>query len=84
LPSKNGRRFRLLTDRNIGIGELYAGTRSRDYSVGAIELVLTPDGKGSGTVLPACKLTVDKKTQQVEIETYQNPWDLINFRVSND
>ncbi len=84
LPSKSGRRFRLLTDRNIGIGELYAGTRSRDYSVGAIELVLTPDGKGSGTVLPACKLTVDKKTQQVEIETYQNPWELINFRVSND
>jgi hypothetical protein len=84
LPSKNGRRFRLLTDRNIGFGEKYAGTRSNDYSVGAIELVLTPDGKGSGTVLPACKLTVDKKTQQIEIETYQNPWDLINFRVSND
>ncbi|HSZ60271.1 MAG TPA: hypothetical protein VK828_00655 [Terriglobales bacterium] len=84
LPAKNGRRFRLLTDRNIGIGELYAGTRSRDYSVGAIELVLTPDGKGSGTVLPACKLTVDKKTQQIEVETYQNPWDLINFRISND
>jgi hypothetical protein len=47
-------------------------------------LVLTPDGKGSGTVLPACKLTVDKKTQQIEIETYQNPWKLTNFMVSND
>jgi hypothetical protein len=84
LPSKNGRRFRLITDRNIGIGEQYAGTRSNDYSLGAIELVLTPDGKGSGTVLPACKLTVDKKTQQIEVETYQNPWDLVNFRISND
>jgi hypothetical protein len=84
LPSKNGRRFRLVTDRNIGIGELYAGTRSNDYSVGAIELVLTSDGKGSGTVLPACKLTVDKKTQQIEIETYQNPWELTNFRISTD
>ena len=84
LPSKNGRRFRLLTDRNIGIGEKYAGTRSNDYSVGAIDLVLTPDGKGSGTVLPACKLTVDKKTQQIEVETYQNPWELTNFRISND
>jgi hypothetical protein len=82
LPSENGRRFRLVTDRNLAFGELYAGTRSRDYSVGAIELVLTPDGKGSGTVLPACKLTVDKKTQQIEIETYQNPWTLTNLMIS--
>jgi hypothetical protein len=82
LPSESGRRFRLVTDRNLAFGELYAGTRSRDYSVGAIELVLTPDGKGSGTVLPACKLTVDKKTQQIEIETYQNPWNLTNLVIS--
>ena len=84
LPSESGRRFRLVTDRNLAFGELYAGTRSRDYTVGAIELVLTPDGKGSGTVLPACKLKVDKKTQQVEIETYQNPWNLSNFIISNN
>ena len=84
LPSDNGRRFRLVTDRNIAFGELYRGTRSRDYSVGAIELVLTPDGKGSGTVLPACKLTVDKKTKQIEIETYQNPWKLTNLLISKD
>jgi hypothetical protein len=84
LPSESGRRFRLVTDRNLAFGELYSGSRSKDYSVGAIELVLTPDGKGSGTVLPACKLKVDKKTQQIEIETYQNPWKLTNFIVSND
>lgn len=84
LPSENGRRFRLVTDRNLAFGELYAGTRSRDYSVGAIELLLTPDGKGSGTVLPACKLTVDKKKQQIDIETYQNPWKLTNLMISND
>jgi hypothetical protein len=84
LPSENGRRFRLVTDRIIAFGELYHGTRSRDYSVGAIELILTPDGKGSGTVLPACKLTVNKKKQQIEIETYQNPWKLTNLMTSND
>jgi hypothetical protein len=85
LPSEKGvRHIRLVTDRNIAFGELYAGTRSRDYSVGAIELFLTPDGKGSGTVLPACKLTVDKKTKQIEIETYQNPWKLTNLMISND
>jgi hypothetical protein len=84
LPSESGRRFRLVTDRNLAFGELYSGSRSRDYNVGAIELVLTPDGKGSGTVLPACKLTVNKKTQQIEIETYQNPWKLSNFLITND
>ena len=83
-PEKGARRLRLVTDRNIAFGELYRGTRSREHSVGAIELILTPDGKGSGTVLPACRLTVDKKKQQVEIETYQNPWKLTNFIVSND
>ena len=81
LPSEKGRRFRLVTDRNLAFRELSEQTRSRDYSVGAIELVLTPDGQGSGTVLPACKLSVDKKTKQIEIETYQNPWKLTNFIV---
>ena len=85
LPSEKGvRRLRLVTDRNIAFGELYHGTRSREHSVGAIELILTPDGKGSGTVLPACRLTVDKKKQQVEIETYQNPWKLEHLMISND
>lgn len=84
LPSEKGRKLRLVTDRNLAFAELYQGTRSRDYSVGAIELELTPDGKGTGTVLPACKLTVNKKTQQVEIETYQNPWDLTNFIITKD
>jgi hypothetical protein len=86
LPSekKGVRRLRLVTDRDLAFGELYYGTRSREHSVGAIELVLTPDGKGSGTVLPACRITVNKKKQQVEIETYQNPWKLTNLMISND
>jgi len=84
LPSENGRRLRLVTDRWLSFAELYNSTRSSDYSVGAIELNLTPDGKGSGTVLPACRLTVNKEKNQVEIETFQNPWDLTNFTISHD
>jgi len=84
LPSDKGRRLRLVTDRNLAFGELYHGTRSRDYSVGAIELLLTPDGKGSGTVMPAVKLTVNKKKKEIEMETYQNPWNLTNLMISND
>ena len=84
LPSKNGRRLRLITDRWLSFQELYNSNRISDYTVGAIELNLTPDGKGTGTVLPACKLTMNEKKKQVEIETYQNPWDLTNFMISKD
>jgi hypothetical protein len=84
LPSKKGRRLRLVTDRWLSFTELYNSNRIADYNVGAIELNLTPDGKGSGTVLPACRVTMNKKKKQVEIETYQNPWDLTNFMISKD
>jgi hypothetical protein len=82
-PDKGRRHIRLVTDRRIAFGETYASTRSKEYSLGAVDLFLTPDGKGSeGTALPACKLKVDKKTQQIEIETFQNPWKLTNLMIS--
>jgi hypothetical protein len=85
LPAKDGaRRFRLVTDRYLSFNELYNSPRSEQYSVGAIELTLTPDGKGSGTLLPACRIRLDKKKKQVEIESFQNPWNLTNLMVSND
>lgn len=81
-PTKEGRRFRLVTDRSIGFLEARNKPRSEEYSVSALEFVLTPDPKNSkGTLLPACKLKVNKKTQEVEIEAYQNPWQLLNFLV---
>jgi hypothetical protein len=82
-PDKGRRHIRLVTDRRIAFGEVYESTRSKEYSVGAVDLFLTPDGKGSeGRALPACKLKVNKKTQQIDIETYQNPWKLTNLRIS--
>jgi hypothetical protein len=78
LPAEKGRRFRLVTERPIAIGEVKAQARSKQYSLGAMELTLTPDGKGSGTLLPACKVRVNKEGQ-LEVEAYQNPWNLTNF-----
>lgn len=81
LPSDKGRRFRLVTDRNLSFGELRNSTRSKDYSVGAIDLTITPDEKGSsGTMLPACKVKLNKE-KQIEVEAYQNPWELTNIIV---
>ncbi|HWC18974.1 MAG TPA: hypothetical protein VG498_18325, partial [Terriglobales bacterium] len=82
LPSKSGRRLRLVTDRWLSFAELYHSPRSEQYNVGVIELNLTPDGKGSGTVLPACKLKVNKKKKELEVETFQNPWKLTNLMIT--
>ncbi len=81
LPSEKGRRFRLITDRNIAFGELYRGTRSQEYSIGGAEIILLPGDEGSGTLLPACKLKLNKQ-QQIEIEAFQNPWELKNFIIN--
>jgi hypothetical protein len=83
LPSTSGRKLRLVTDRWLQFAELYYSPRTRDYDIGVIELNLTPDGKGSGTLLPACKLTVNKKKKELEVETYQNPWKLDHFMITN-
>ena len=84
LPPDNGRRhIRLITDRRIAFGEAYDNTRSKEYSLGGVDLFLTPEGKGSeGTALPACKVKIGKKTQQIEVETYQNLWKLTNLMIS--
>lgn len=83
-PEKGQRHLRLITNRRIAMAEAWRGTRSEDYSVAAVDLFLTADGKGSGTLLPACQLTVNKKKQQIEVETFQNPWNLSNFMTYKD
>ncbi len=83
LPSETGRRFRLVTDRNLSFVELRNSTRSAEYSIGAVDVTLTPDGKGSGTILPACKLKLNKQ-QQIEVEAYQNPWQLTDLIIHNE
>jgi hypothetical protein len=87
LPSdkSGGRRLRLVTDRNISIAENRNSGRSTDYSLTAVDLTLMPEEKkSSGTLLPACQLKINKKTNEIEVETLQNPWKLTDFIVSKD
>jgi hypothetical protein len=66
-----------LTNRPIRFGEAWADSRSMDYNLSALELDLsTEKGKSTGTLLPACQFTIDKKTNELEIENLQNPWKL--------
>lgn len=74
-----GTKLRLVTNRPITFGEAWADTRSMDYSLSGVEIIVYPDKKkNSGTLLPAVKLKMNKENQ-LELETYQNPWKLVNI-----
>ena len=78
IPTANGRTIRLLTDRPIGIGEAMFNTRSGDYDISIIELQLgNGKGKNSGSLIPGARILVNKKSKQIEIESYHaSPWRL--------
>ena len=76
-----GTRYRMVTNRLLRFGEVWADSRSSDYELSGMEVILSKDGKNnSGTLLPAAKLKINKK-EQMEIELYQNPWKLVNVQL---
>lgn len=78
-PTPTGRHLRMLTNRTIAIGEARRSTRSRDYSMSALDLEVDNDmNKSSGTLMPACEVKINKQNE-IEVETFQNPWRLGNF-----
>jgi len=77
--TEQGRKLRMVTSRPITFAENYQGTRSTEYSLSAVELNLNDEeSKSTGTLLPLCKLKMNKQNE-LEIEAYQNPWDLRNI-----
>lgn len=78
-PAANGGvHIVMVTNRPIAFGELYGGTRSRDYQFGIVVLDVDKNGKGSGKLAPVCKIKFNKK-KELEIEHYgQKPFRLAN------
>ncbi|HEX3228212.1 MAG TPA: hypothetical protein VHQ95_04560 [Pyrinomonadaceae bacterium] len=73
-------KIRVVTNRLLRFGEVWADTRSSDYQLSALEIILSPHkGKSTGTLLPASELKVNKENQ-LEIELFQNPWNLVNVQ----
>src|ERR1700752_104482 len=71
-------KIRMVTNRLLRFGEVWADTRSTDYNLSAMEVVLSKDKKkNTGVLLPAARLKM-KKDGQLEIELYQNEWKLVN------
>lgn len=76
-----GTKLRMVTNRPLRFGEVWSDSRSTDYSLSGIELILTADGKkNSGTLFPACQLKIDKEGQ-LQLETLQNPWKMVDVRI---
>jgi hypothetical protein len=79
IPTAEGRKIRVLTNRPISFGEAWVNGRSRDYNLSALEFDLVSEkDKSAGVLLPACQFKIDKKTKELVIENYQNPWKLVN------
>lgn len=73
-------KIRMLTDRPILFGETWGSSRSMDYSLSGVEIILSKDkDKNSGTLLPALKLKLDKENQ-LQLELLQNEWKLVGVR----
>ncbi len=73
-------KLRMLTDRPITFGEAWSSTRSMDYNLSGVEIIVSADKKKkTGTLLPAAQLKLDKQNH-LEIEVFQNPWNLVNIR----
>jgi hypothetical protein len=66
-------RIRAIMDRWIGFGEIWRGSRSRDYPFTYIEIIVDPrTGRGDGTFIAAAKIRWrnDKGQNEVEIEDF--------------
>lgn len=73
-------KIRLVTDRPITIGEAWTDSRSMDYNLSGVEIILSADKKkNSGLLAPACKFKIDKENQ-LQLELLQNEWKLVNLR----
>ena len=71
--------LRMVTDRPLRFGEVWADSRSSDYEVSGVEITINKDKKKhTGTLYPACRLKMNKENQ-LELELYQNPWKLVNI-----
>lgn len=80
IPTDGGFKLRVLTNRPIRIGEQWVSGRSTDYNLSALELDFSNEkDKSTGVLMPACMFKIDKKTQELVVENYQNPWKLVNI-----
>ncbi len=75
---------RFVTDRPVRFREAWGATRSMDYEITLGEIVFPKANpkKAKGTLMPATRVRLNKKGE-IELENFQNPWQLTNIKVYN-
>jgi hypothetical protein len=77
-----GRRIIFATDRPMTLWELWRQPRSANYEYLLGEVRLGPDGRGTGTLVPAARIDYDTPTRTIEVENYASePVRLTEVRV---
>ena len=67
--SNGDRKITILFERWLNIYEVRSGTRSADYPLSYIELIVDRNGHGQGTFIPAARVRFNKNNE-VEIENF--------------
>lgn len=75
---------RFVTDRPVRFREAWGATRSMDYQITLGEVVIPKanPNKAKGTLMPATRVRLNKKGE-IELENFQNPWQLTNIKIYN-
>jgi len=80
IPMEEGFKLIVVTNRPVSAREAWNSSRSMDYNLSYLEMVLNKEsGKGTGTLIPAALFKIDKKSGEVSIEAFKNPWKLSNI-----
>jgi hypothetical protein len=80
IPMNEGFKIVVVTNRPVNFREAWNSSRSLDYNLSYLEMTLNKEtGKGTGTLVPAALFKIDKKSGEVTVEAFRNPWTLTNI-----
>jgi hypothetical protein len=81
LPFDEGFKLIVVTNRPVNFREAWHSGRSLDYKLSYLEMTLNKEtGKETGILIPAARFRIDKKSGEVTIEAFKNPWTLTNIQ----
>ena len=80
IPVDEGFKLIVVTNRPVAFREAWNSGRSLNYNLSYLEMTFNKETrKGTGTLIPAALFKIDKKSGEVTIEAFRNPWTLSNI-----
>lgn len=72
IPTENGERIILATDRPLSFAEVWRSTRSQRYNVTLIQLDLDYQGIGTGSIMLGAQFAWDEEGDRLVIESFSS------------